>query len=137
MEKEFLFKIKDENANVMTKYVDGSVTLKIYTENGRERKLGLIKDNTFYTERKEEHRHIKSDSYGFNWYLMKKSSFTNVMLSLDDGCYYKIPKEVIITRGKVMNFKNSSDGNSFELQIFLPVSIIKEYLFVREGENNL
>jgi hypothetical protein len=46
---------------------------------------------------------------------------------------YKIPKMTILNLGKIMYFKNSKDGNSFELQIFLPLPIILKYKIGLEG----
>lgn len=126
-EKSILFKIMDETGNIMSKYEDGSIGLSLKSEKPRERRLGIIMNGTFFTSREDTHLHIKSNSYGFNYYLMKKSHFTYVMLGTANGSFFQIPKSVILEKGKVLHFKNASDGNAFELQIFLNLDIIKEY----------
>lgn len=126
-QKPVLFKIMDETGNILTKYEDGSIGMSLKSEYPRERKLGMIMNDTFYTSREDSHLHIKSNSYGFNHYLMKKSHFIYIMLSTGDGNYYRIPKSEILEKGKILHFKNSSDGNAFELQIFLELEIIKKY----------
>jgi hypothetical protein len=123
---DFLFRIMDEEGNILTKYEDGTVSLRIKTEAPRERRLGLIMGDTFYTTRENDHLHIKSNSFGFNYFLLKKSTFQYVMLSAYDK-YYKIQKTEILTNGKILHFKKSADGNSFELQMFLSLDIIEKY----------
>jgi hypothetical protein len=73
--------------------------------------------------------HRKSNSYGFNYHLLKLSkSFDYVAINEDDERLFVVPKHAILDYGKVMFFKNSEDGNSFEVQIFLNRDIIKNYL---------
>lgn len=120
--------IKDVNNNFLVKYKDGKVELKLGTEK-HPRKIGKIEDGCLYVERTlSKHLHRKSNAYGFNYFLIKKSKSFNYVVLVEDGEYqYKIPKDSILQYGKVMNFKNSEDGNSFELQIFLNRDIIKRY----------
>lgn len=59
--------------------------------------------------------------------LIKESNlFDNVRLQDEYGSYL-IPKPVIQKQGKVMCFKNSADGESYELQYFLPLDTILKY----------
>lgn len=120
--------IIDAIGNSLICYHDGKVTLSIATE-GRTRKLGVIKEKMLFVDRNsEKHLHRKSNSYGFNYYLLKLAkSFESVAINEDDDVLYVVPKETILSMGKVMYFKNSEDGNSFEVQIFLNRDIIKTY----------
>ena len=130
--KEFLFRIMDGSQNILTKYVDGTITLYLKTED-RERHLGYSDKENFYVNRKDEHIFHKSDSFGFNYYVIFNSKFTHVIIN-HEQTYYKVPKSVIKEFGKVMNFKNAQDGNSFELQIFLKLEIIRNYTFIPDAE---
>lgn len=120
--------IMDSIGNALICYHDGNITLTLATD-GRTRKLGVIKDKMLFVYRdSSKHLHRKSNSYGFNYYILKKSkSFDSVAIKEDDDILYVVPKETILTMGKVMYFKNSEDGNSFEVQIFLNRDIIKTY----------
>jgi hypothetical protein len=120
--------MQDDIGNLLLKWSDGSITLRLVTERGRERNLGIIIGDTFHTERKFSHLHIKTKSYGFNYALIKKgASFQWVMLHLEDGTSYKIPKATLLSFGKILYFKTTQEGDSFELQIFLPFDIIRGY----------
>lgn len=121
--------LSDDIGNLLLKWSDGTITLRLVTEKGRERNLGIIIGDTFHTERKFSHLHIKTKSYGFNYALMKKSSFKWVMLHLEDGTSYNIPKDTLLSFGRILYFKKTQEGDSFELQIFLPFDIIKGYKF--------
>jgi hypothetical protein len=109
-------------------YKDGRVSIKINTEN-RERKIGVIQDEMLFVDRSiEKHLLRKTNSYGFNYNLLKKAkSFKWVSINEDDCTTYVVPVQTILDMGKVMFFKNSEDGNSFEVQIFLNRDIIKTF----------
>jgi hypothetical protein len=96
----------------------------------------MVVSDTFFTERKFSHLHYKTKGYGFNWWLLNRSSFNWIMLQLEDGTSYKLPKQTILSFGTVLYFKNASDGNSFELQIFLPFDIIKNYKINNNNNQN-
>jgi hypothetical protein len=120
--------IMDNMANALICYHDGNVTLTLASE-GRTRKLGVIKDKMLFVDRdSSKHLHRKSNSYGFNYFILKKSkSFDSIAINEDDSALYIVPKDIVLNMGKVMYFKNSEDGNSFEVQIFLNRDIIKTY----------
>lgn len=120
--------VMDNNGNCLLYFLGGKVCLWLATEE-RDRRLGIIKDKILYVNREsEKHLHRKSNSYGFNYNLLKMSkNFDSVAISEDSEAMYVVPKETILTMGKVMYFKNSEDGNSFEIQIFLNRDIIKTY----------
>lgn len=120
--------VMDNNSNCLLYFQDGKVGLWLETEQ-RDRNLGIIKEKTLFIKRdSERHLHRKSNSYGFNYNLLKMSkSFNKIVLTEDNENMYVMPKDIILNMGKVMYFKNSEDGNSFEVQIFLNRDIIKTY----------
>lgn len=120
--------IVDTTHNALICYKDGRVSIKLNSEN-RERKIGVIHDEMLFVHRSmEKHLLRKTNSYGFNYNLLKKAkSFKWVCINEDDCDTYVVPVQVILDMGKVMYFKNSEDGNSFEVQIFLNRDIIKTY----------
>jgi hypothetical protein len=117
----------DEEGNKLLKWSNGLITLRLVAEYGRERNLGIIKGKIFHTIRKNNHLHYKTNSYGFNYNLLKRSQFQYVLMTTENKIKYKIPKEVILKEGTVMFFKYAQAGDSFEVQIFLPMSIIEKY----------
>jgi hypothetical protein len=120
----------DDIGNSLKKWSDGCITLELTAEKGRVRNLGYISNGVFHTTRKLKHLHYKSNSYGFNHKLLEiGKSFDWVLLRLENGYSYKIPKAVILASGKIMYFKNTQYGNSYEIQIFLPMSIIDNYKY--------
>lgn len=75
---------------------------------------------------RERSKHLfrKFNAYGFNHYILANATlFDHVLLKEDNGVY-KVPKEVILEKGKFMNFKNHG---GFELQIFLPLNEIEKH----------
>ena len=126
--KDIEMVIIDNIHNALLIYFDGKVELEIKTEK-TPRNLGAIRNDTLFVDRNSsKHLHRKSNSYGFNYYLIKNNKYFKwVQINEDDMNTYLLPKETIMEFGKVMNFKNSSDGNSFEVQIFLNLDIIKTY----------
>jgi hypothetical protein len=106
------------------------VKLKLNTER-RKRNIGTIfkKDRILFVRRNRlKHLHRKSRSYGFMYLLIKEGKqFDNVRL-MDELGSYLIPKKVILESSEVMNFKNSKDGESYELQYFLSMDIIEKYM---------
>jgi hypothetical protein len=119
--------IPDKGGNQLILHKDSNVGLKIKSEHGRERNLGAILDDVFYTVREEKHIFRKSNSIGFNYHLLKDTAlFTNIMVQVVDK-YYQVPKDTVLQFGKCMNFKEASDDNDFELQIFFSLEILKTY----------
>lgn len=121
--------IIDPSANALICYKDGRISIKLNKEK-YERKVGVIKNEMLFVDRiLEKHLLKKANSYGFNYNLLKKAkSFNSVCINENNCTTYIVPNQVILDYGKVMNFKNCQDGNSFELQIFLNRDIIKKYM---------
>lgn len=117
----------DSIGNQLAFEFGGKVSLKIITEGGRKRNIGFVKNETLHVNREEEHVFHKTNSFGFNYNLLVLTDIFTYVSIVYNGLFYRIPKQSIVDYGKVMNFKKSTDGNSFELQIFLPIEIIKNY----------
>jgi hypothetical protein len=99
-----------------------NISLKLKAEN-KKREIGTINLEERYLEVKRikaKHLFRKTNSYGFNHYILSNAKkFDKVMLSDDDGRWL-IPIKLILEKGHFLHFKN--DG--FELQIFLSLDII-------------
>lgn len=119
--------VKDKVGNGLYVYMNGKVLLNIASEGKRIRDIGYIKDDSLFINRKETHIYRMNKSFGFNYNLLKYTELFNFVKINYEGTMYKIPKMTILNLGKIMYFKNSKDGNSFELQIFLPLPIILKY----------
>lgn len=124
--------VKDKVGNGLYVYMSGKVLLNIASEGRRIRDIGYIKDDCLFINRKETHVYRKNQSFGFNYNLLKYTELFNFVNVNYEGTMYKIPKGTILNYGKIMYFKNASNGNSFELQIFLPIPIIFKYKLVLE-----
>ena len=125
--------VKDKVGNGLYVYMNGKVLLNIASEGKRIRDIGLIKDDSLFINRKKNHIYRMNKSFGFNYNLLKYTELFNFVKINYEGTMYKIPKMTILNLGKIMYFKNSKDGNSFELQIFLPLPIILKYKIGLEG----
>lgn len=124
--------VKDKVGNGLYVYMNGKVLLNIVSEGKRIRDIGYIKDDSLFINRKETHIYRMNKSFGFNYNLLKYTELFNFVKINYEGTMYKIPKMTILNLGKIMYFKNASNGNSFELQIFLPLPIILKYKIVLE-----
>jgi hypothetical protein len=98
--------------------------LKLLSE-GRARHLGNIdtRAKVMFVERdRQKHLYRKTQSYGFNEYVLRNGDFNTVVLT-DDFGKYVIPKDTIFQYGNYLNHKRSG----FELQIFLRLELINKY----------
>jgi hypothetical protein len=107
--------------------VGGSIFLKLKSEN-KKRNLGnlIVNDRSFHIIRDSgKHYHYISKSYGFNWNIINDADLgiKTIHLVVDKKDKYIIPKSVLETYGKFLNFKQQG----FELQKFLPFDMIKNF----------
>jgi hypothetical protein len=107
--------------------VGGTIFLKLKSES-KKRNLGnlTIKDRSFHIIRdSNKHYHYKSKSYGFNWNIINDAELgiKSIHLIVDKKDKYVIPKTILDTYGKFLNFKQQG----FELQKFLPFDMIKNF----------
>lgn len=125
----YLRVFSDEN----NKDVGASIYLKLKSENKR-RNIGTLffNDRSLYVIRDSgKHYHYVSKSYGFNWNIIDDDflNIKSVHLVVDKSERYIIPKSIMETYGKFLNFKQQG----FELQKFLPMDMIKNF---RDSEYN-
>jgi hypothetical protein len=119
----YLRVFSDEN----NKDVGASIYLKLKSENKR-RNIGTLffNDRSLHVIRDSgKHYHYISKSYGFNWNIIDDDflNIKSVHLVVDKSERYIIPKSVMETYGKFLNFKQQG----FELQKFLPLDMIKNF----------
>lgn len=83
----------------------------------QSRNIGWIIGTTFHCERlPTKHLHRKSNAYGFNYELLKGSSFTTIIIHLPFGKFLQTSRETVLRKGFFMQF------SGFEKQIFLKVN---------------
>lgn len=91
--------------------------IKIGTINKVERELVVFRN-------REQHQHMRTSSYGFNEFLMKKSTLIDKIKIIEDNeginNTYIISRQSIINIGNVMNFID-------EVQIFVPISYLERF----------
>jgi hypothetical protein len=107
--------------------VGGSIFLKLKSES-KKRNLGnlIVNDRSFHIIRDSgKHYHYVSKSYGFNWNIINDADLgiKTIHLVVDKKDKYIIPKSILETYGKFLNFKQQG----FELQKFLPFDMIKNF----------
>ena len=121
--KKKTIRIPDADGNEL-RIVDRTILLKLASET-KTRRIGLINSkNQLYIKRKRIiHLHYKSDSYGFNHYIIDNAKKFSSVLLIDERGRYLIPNRVILDEGKFLYFKQEG----FERQIFLSLDIINQY----------
>ena len=97
------------------------IKLKLANEQ-RTRHIGHIncKRQFVVKRRQSAHLHIKSQSYGFNHYLLENAKRFDTILLTDETGSYLINRLEILKEGKFLFFKQQG----FELQIFYPIEKI-------------
>lgn len=103
------------------------LSLKLKSEQGRKRLLGLIDEKSrvmTIRRKRDKHLHYKTNSYGFNHFILDNAKLFDDVLLIDDCGAYLIPRKYILEEGKFMNFKNNG---GFELQIFLSLDLIEDF----------
>jgi len=105
---------------------NGKVFLKLMSED-KPRNIGSLSENKkiFRCERKRRiHLHRISNSYGFNRELIESLPELETIILSDEHDNFTVPVS-LIKNGVIMNFKNSSDGNQYELQYFVSLQKLK------------
>lgn len=124
-----IFRKDDEAGNslIITRKGEAERELKLQLKGElRARNIGLVKDGCLYVKRnRAKHLHRKSNSYGFNAYVLENAKLFDKVILTDDYGTYNIPKSAILLFGKYLYFKNS--GTGFEKQIFLNLDLIENY----------
>jgi hypothetical protein len=123
--------IRDSAGNAIVAHNDGNtitLRLRIIDISGHvaTRSLGVIeKQSRIFTVRRKRavHLHRKSNSYGFNHYVLENAKTFDRVEIIDDAGTYIVPVDVMLTNGKILYFKQMG----FERQIFVPLDIITKY----------
>lgn len=92
----------------------------------RERNIGTVdvnKKELLVSRIRSKHLHIKSNSYGFNYYLLSAAKTFNTVRITDGVEQYVVPLKELIDNGKFLYFKQQG----FEKQIFVPLAVLEKY----------
>jgi hypothetical protein len=127
MEQSFL--IKDKVGNVIaSKHNNSTATLRLKLASEKYyRSVGSInlkKRQLEVIRERDKHLFRKFNAYGFNHFILANAILFDHVLLKDEYGLYNVPRQVILTQGKFMNFTNHG---GFELQIFLPLPEIEKY----------
>ena len=112
---------KDGNEIVIKNKI---ISLRLAAEN-RLRQVGIINSKKQLSVKRKRiaHLHYKSQSYGFNHYIIDNAKKFNKVLLSDERGTYLIPNKIILDMGEFLYFKQQG----FEIQIFLSLEIINQY----------
>lgn len=124
-----VFTLKDDVGNIIeSTHNSATATLRLKLASEKHyRAIGTI--NMKYRQlevMRERSKHLfrKFNAYGFNHYILANATLFDHVLLKDDEGVYNVPKDVVLQKGKFLNFKNHG---GFELQIFLPLLEIEKY----------
>ena len=95
--------------------------IRLTLPNQKPRNIGWFSDSgdTFHCQRNPaKHLHYKSESYGFNYELLRDGMFVWVFVHLPFNELLVTSRNYILQRGSFLHFKNEG----FERQIFLPLT---------------
>jgi hypothetical protein len=113
--------------------VSADITLVLRNEK-RTRTVGKFdySNSTLYVKRNSsKHLHLKTKSYGFNWTVINESAMFQVekiYLVEDEGAAnFLFPVSILKEFGTFLMFQQQG----FELQKFLPVSLIEPFKITR------
>jgi hypothetical protein len=101
--------------------VTQSGEIRLALPNQKPRNIGWFSENgdTFHCQRNPaKHLHYKSESYGFNFELLKDGSFVWVYIHLPFGGLLITSRNHILKNGSFLHFNKVG----FEKQIFLSLS---------------
>ena len=101
--------------------VTSSGEIRLTLPNQKPRNIGWFSDSgdTFHCQRNPaKHLHYKSESYGFNYELLRDGMFVWVFVHLPFNELLVTSRSHILQRGSFLHFKNEG----FERQIFLPLT---------------
>ncbi len=101
--------------------VSDSGEIRLTLPNQKPRNIGWFNDNgdTFHCQRNPaKHLHYKSESYGFNYELLRDGIFVWVIVHLPFNELLVTSRNHILSKGSFLHFANKG----FERQIFLPLT---------------
>lgn len=117
-------RIPDKDGNEILVNDGRRILLRLASEK-KARRIGEInsKKQLVVHRKRMIHLHYKSQSYGFNHYIIDNAKKFKHVLLIDERGRYLIPNKVILKKGEFLYFKQIG----FELQIFLSLEIINQY----------
>jgi len=124
-----VFTIRDEEDNKIISTHHGTfatVRLKLKAENFH-REIGTIRfaEREFHVKRiRTKHLMWNSKQYGFNHYILDNAKTFDFVVIEDEVEMFRIPREVMLEKGKFMHFKNNG---GFELQTFVSLATLEPY----------
>jgi hypothetical protein len=127
--KQYKTIIDPNNPDCYFYMVETSKTITVYLKLASEtkkRKLGMVTKSTktfHITRNRIKHLHIKTNSYGFNDYLIRNAKEFDTIELQDELKRWKFPKNFVIDNGVYLFFKKEG----FELQKFVPLELLKTY----------
>ena len=95
--------------------------IRLTLPNQKPRNIGWLNDSgdSFHSQRNPaKHLHYKSDSYGFNYELLRDGNFVWVIIHLPFNKLLVTSRNHILEKGSFLHFANKG----FEKQIFLPLT---------------
>ena len=101
--------------------VTDSGEIRLTLPNQKPRNIGWFSDSgdTFHCQRNPaKHLHYKSESYGFNYELLRDGNFVWVYVHLRFNELLVTSRNHILEKGSFLHFANKG----FERQIFLPLT---------------
>jgi hypothetical protein len=117
--------VQDEYGNKLA--VVNSTIYLILKDDKKKRQIGRLNlaARTLTMKRdRNKHLHYKSNSYGFNYQIIKQGTKFNKILIADNEHNYLVPKEEMLEMGKFMYFKQQG----FERQIFVKLEDLSNYI---------
>lgn len=122
--------------NELLKPVTATVYLKLRDSFSYPRQIGYIDipNKTFHCFRdSSKHLHIKSGSYGFNYFLTEQRFGIEKIRVKIDNIAYCFDVELLNTDSAVMFYKSQG----FEVQKFLPFDVLKNYKVKKKRVNSV
>jgi hypothetical protein len=117
----------DEQGNEI--YIQQDIIYLKFKNEGRARRIAHIRkehNELFMMRVYDKHRHRKSNSYGFNYAVLKNARVVKYVSLRDDFNLYRIPIGFILEQGKHLFFKQKG----FELQLFVSIDLLHEFIVV-------
>lgn len=109
------------------------IYLKLFSES-KKRLIGMVTRSTktiHFKRKRDIHLFRKTESYGFNYWLLSSQSYMEwVDLKDDYGYNWKIPIKYVLDNGKFLHFASCG----FERQIFLTLEELDKFK-IHEYEN--
>lgn len=126
-DKKPIKRFEDDFGNVIIR--KGNVLYLRLRGTTRRRRIGIISGGILIARRKKAiHLHRKSDSYGFNHYILANAQSFDTVKLMDDTDTYLIPNKKIIELGHYLHFLEKG----FERQVFVKLEDLQQFKLKNE-----